>query len=278
MKKIVKIISLGDLITPDFNKVILAFAQLINQKSPQLNQSVILDAISNTIPKTKSNLDKFNLGEITEKEFTEKMLVALQKETNVLLTFEEFDSAWSAMYSEFATYRTFLEEASYYNKQTQHQLIFISYTNPKDIRNITNQLSMHNIPHQFENNILSEIDGMPIYMSYVAKQNKTKLLASTIQAVNNSFQAKNFFSRFFQLISSKKQVDITYICCENAITNPLLKASLDQQNFELGQTLKNLSIDTYIWNKADESLFDVLNDPQVSLNPELSTSTTMLCN
>ena len=278
MTRSIKIINLGDIITPNFSDTLTAFTQRFSEKNPGLELSSIEHTLCQIIPKLKSSIDTFNRGECNEDDFTTEMLSILQKETGTLLSAEEFHHAWSAMYPEFTAYQTFLEQAIGYHKQANQEIILISATNSHAISQLISQLNSHNISYRLDDKgALREIDTIPLHTSYSTKQTKSELLNSIIADINKSLKPSHVVSRLFSRSSfRKKRADISYIRCTNTITDPVLKVELDQQNAELAETLKKLHVKTVIWNKhLGESLANILQGVQETLD-QIRPSVAML--
>src|SRR3990167_1090980 len=175
-----KIISLGEIVTPDIMKTIQAFTNLIVSKKQASNPLEIAKSIGIVLQQSMKLIDDFKRGTLNETDFTEKMIASLKNATDIELTTDEFDQAWSAMCPKLEQFEPLLKQAIEYNSPNQ-QIIFISFTNPKDIRHLAGELAKSNISYKIENDQLVEIGGIQLFTTYHSKQTKAELIETTIK-------------------------------------------------------------------------------------------------
>lgn len=261
MKKI-RIMSLGDIIKPDISKTMRSFCELITKKNPTLTASESSRAVATVTQENKDKIEDFKTGKRAEEKFTEEMISALHQKTKVTLTTEEFDHAWSAMQPSFEEYSSLLQEVVDYHRQSDQEVIFISATNPKDIRKIMSELEANKFAYKEQNGEIREIAGIPLYTTYGSKQTKDELLKSVItQILNEIKQPKVPVSILFK---PQQTADIKYISSDNLISNPALSAELAHQNARIKTMLAELGIGVLEWGKNKQSLTELLNEPQAS--------------
>jgi len=269
MVKQVRIISLGEIITPNIMNAIQAFTSLITGKKETGNPSEIGKAIGIVLQQNVNLINNFKLGKLDESDFTQQMIDALRKATGVELTISEFDHSWNEMNPQFNQFGALLAQATEYNSQPNQQIIFISFTNPKDIRNLIKELESNQQHYQVANDQLVEICGIQLYTTYTMQQNKAELIESTIKKLNTKMPYQsNLVNSISNVLSieqarASEPLNIKYIRCVNDIKDPILKEDTNQTNQKVEKTAEAFFVDTIIWNKWEQSLSDMLNNQQV---------------
>lgn len=275
-RKQVKIISLGEIVTLDIMKTIQAFTALIAEKLKQVNQPVnsheIGKSIGLVLQSSTKIIDDFKLGALNENDFTEKMINVFEKETTITLTTQEFDHAWNAMNPKFQQFEAFLKQAVEYNSQPNQKVVFISFTNPKDIRSLVNELKNNEQSYQVDDDQLVEICGIPLHTTYANQQTKAELIETTIKRLNTKVSTQSSLANSMSNVVSIEQakefepLDIKYIRGVNNINDPILKEDLDKTNQTVEKKAAAFFVDTIIWMKQERSLSAVLSDQQVVSN------------
>jgi len=261
-RKQIKIISLGEVITPNVMKTIQAFTDLIEKKrGTQLETN---NSISTVIQQNMHLINNFKLGTLDEKEFTEQIINALKKVTTIELSIDEFNNAWNAMNPSFDQFQALLKQAIEYNKQPNQQVIFISFSNPKDIRNITNELEKNQQQYKVVNDQLVEIGGIELHTTYAVKKNKAELIESIIKRLNSKSLSPlaNSMRNTLNLDQpiESEPVDIKYIRCINDVKDPILKADTDKKNQEVEKKTEEFLVETILWLKHQQTLSDALHN------------------
>jgi hypothetical protein len=174
MKKI-RIISLGEIVTPNLGNGLKALAETVAQKkSVELSQ--VSSQVQLAVQKNFGVIEKFKQGALSENEFDAIFIAAIYNETEIKLTVEEFNSAWAAMNPKYASFKQALEVALAFHTKENQQLVLITYTNPKDIRQLRNELQVNHIPYQLDSSgNLYEIAGIKLHVTYVNKSTKAEI-------------------------------------------------------------------------------------------------------
>lgn len=268
----VRLISLGEIITPDIMKCIQAFNMLIAEKKASSDLEEIGKSIGAVMQANMSLINQFKLGKVSEEDFNEQMIALLEKATNVKLTVDEFDGAWNTMNPVFKQYELALQQAIQYNKQPNQQIIFISFTNPKDIRFLMKQLDENNINYKVENGQLSEIAGIKLLTTYHEKKSKEDLIEDVIKRLlskraSQSALASSMNNVFNAVGAETAEVpNILYIRGVNRLNDPILKEDLDRTNQKVEEKASLFYVDVVLWKKLEnQTLADVLNIQQRSL-------------
>lgn len=268
----VRLISLGEIITPDIMKCIQAFTVLIAKKKASSDLAEIGKSIGAVMQANMSLINQFKLGKVSEEDFNEQMIALLEKATNVKLTVDEFDGAWNTMNPVFKQYELALQQAIQYNKQPDQQIIFISFTNPKDIRFLMKQLDENNINYKVENGQLSEIAGIKLLTTYHEKKSKEDLIEDVIKRLlskraSQSALASSMNNVFNAVGAETADVpNIFYIRGVNRLNDPILKEDLDRTNQKVEEKASLFYVDVVLWKKFEnQTLADVLNIQQHSL-------------
>lgn len=268
-RKQLRIISLGEIVTPHVMKTIQAFIALIAEKKKVANLAINLQEIGQSIggvlERNKHLINNFKLGKLDEKDFTEQMIHELKKATTIEIDIHEFDDAWNAMNPKFEEFAALLKQAiEYHQKQ---QIVFISFTNPKDIRHLIKELEKNKQDYKVVNDQLIEIAGIPLYTTYAVNQNKTELIETTIKKFAGKSLQSTLAKSMTNLLNLEKdqasELDIKYIRCVNNIQDPILKEDLDKTNQAIEKKTAEFFVETILWMKQEQSLSDVLNHPQI---------------
>jgi hypothetical protein len=266
-RKQVKIISLGEVVTPDVMKTIQAFTALIAGKKQSANPLEIGKSIGRVLQQNMKLLNDFKIGKLNEKDFTEQMIDVLEKATEVKPTLQEFDHAWNAMNPKFEQFETLLKQAVEYNSQPQQQVVFISYTNPIDTKNLI-ELESKKQSYRVVDDQLVEICGIQLHTTYATQQTKAELIETTIKRLNTKAPTQSplasSMSNVVGLEQTNEPVDVKYIRGVNDIKEPILKDDLDKTNQAVEEKAEGFFVDTILWMKKEQSLSDVLRDQQVA--------------
>ena len=107
--KQVRIISLGEIVTPNIMKTLQAFTLLIAQKKSADSKQIGL-IIGNVLKQNLDRIDQFKLGSLNESKFTEQMIEELEKATGIKLTTGEFNLAWNAMNPKYNQFKDLLNQ------------------------------------------------------------------------------------------------------------------------------------------------------------------------
>ena len=268
-RKQIKIISLGEITTPDISKALAAFINLIAAK-----KEVALDQVKGSVQTVLHHnmalINSFKLGQVDEATFTKRMIDALclATETDKLLTVEEFDTAWNAMNPKFKDFEAVLRQALEYHTSPNQQIILFSFTNPKDIRHLINELKTNNVDHTVnKDGQLVAVCGISVFTTYVSKQTKEELLETIIKQCHAKSAAQgtlaSSMSQILSTESKQEPVEVQLVLGLNKIPDPVLSKNLDDTNRGLVETAQKLSAAVVIWSKKEESLTQVLTRPDV---------------
>jgi hypothetical protein len=262
MKKI-RIISLGEIVTPNLGKGVAKLAKIIANKTNIDRQLVLPRVAKVTQAQPQMNaIEKFKQGSLTEVEFDALMVQAYCDEFQTELsggafTADDFNTAWNAMNPDYDLFAGALASAAVFNKQKDCKLIFISYTNPKDMRHLQSQLHEHGIPCEFDHGQqLRSINGITLHTTYVKNCNKADLITAV---VNDLMVAKGpgLFA------GNEGKVDIKYIHGVNGLESmEAMSKEFDATDVAVQEAMKALRVDSILWNKADKDikLFNLLLD------------------
>lgn len=268
IRKQIKILSLGEIVTPDIRKTIQAFTDLIAKKKQAPNLADIGRSIGIVLQQNIKLIDDFKRI-LNEADFTKKMIDSLKNATDIELTINEFDQAWNAMSPKLEQFETLLKQAIEYNNLPKQQVIFISFTNPKDIRHLVNELQKSNIEYKIEKDQLVEIGGIQLFTTYGSKQTKAELIETTIKKLNTKSPTQSALANSmsnllsFEHAKEAESIDIKYIRCVNGINDPILKDCLDKTNEEVEKNAAGFFVDTILWKKDEATLSEVLCNSQV---------------
>lgn len=257
MSKQIIIISLGTLIKQNLQDALAAFAALIAEKKPSEDLSGVHATIGMVLHKSMNRINQMKLGEIDENEFTEDMINELETATGIKLTAEEFDSAWNAMNPTFADFADLLDQAVEYNRQPDQQIIFISFTNPKDMKHLTKELEANLCPYRELDEQLFEIGGISLYTTYSHKKTGPDLFQSIIADLKDvpslptALLANSMLGR---KPARESKLPIIYY-----VTTELKNSFMVSAEGVNRTTAENLSIPIVEWNPRETELKDVLN-------------------
>ncbi len=254
----IRIVSLGEVVPQLQNRALDDFAKLINPENPKDALGVLKDILGRM--KTFEDLSSFKTGSMSEEEFTNIMIKRINESTNVKLTTEQFDTAWNAMNPTVAEFSPLLGEVIRENTGEQ-QIVFVSYTNPKDMRHLRQMLDSAGIKYTLdENNELNSIDGVPLHLSYATKRPKGDLILHVIQKMTPAPSSAMFTSA---------PLDIKYVRSINGDKDPIMAFLHDQSDQAAVDAAEKKGVDVLIWNKqAGQSFRDTIQAGQsYSIDP-----------
>jgi hypothetical protein len=129
-------------------------------------------------------LEDFKSGLSSELEFDAAVLKIIKDQTGVDLTTREWNEIWSHTNPSYDQFSKVLNDAIEFNKQPNQKVVFVSYTNPKDMRHLRSELAKNNVPFEVKDNHISAIDGITIHTTYYHKQTKEQLIENVIKENN----------------------------------------------------------------------------------------------
>lgn len=244
--------SLGEIIVQNPLNTVLTFSRQVRPDNPKSALPLIHDLLNDI--KTQELIRKLKLGEITDEFFTWEMRVALEEKTGVLLTLDEFNKAWHAMNPTFEEFSPLLTDLLK-NVSLIQDLHLVSYTNPKDMQHLQDELTKGAVPYTLgDKGELQSIGGIPVYLSYIEKKHKADLIDGIIDGYKDSTSIKTSLSRFHLFQEPKKEEDssliIKYICSNNAEDN--------QEQLCLFEKLIGQGVQIVSWQKETQSLASLL--------------------
>ena len=237
---IIRILNLGEFVTQNQMKSLKAFAELINPadlKTAMIRLGALLQS-----EETKKLLEQFKLNSVSEELFVSTMISKINEATSVVLTSEQFYSAWNAMNPSYSEFSPLLLEVLREHKGNQ-KIVFVSYTNPIDIKHVVKELTDNGIECTPES-----IASIPLHTTYARKTSKAQLILD-IYKQERSESSLPFFP------SAQATNDVQYIRGIQGVTDPIL-IQLEEKNLdEVDKMLESSRIPTILWNKADKKPF-----------------------
>jgi hypothetical protein len=166
-------------------KMMMELARLINSADPKAAMSQLREILQDT--ETQHSLDQFRLGFKREEEIIIEMISKVRESTGKQLTINEFNMAWNAMNPAFSEFASVLSEVVS-EHHDDHKMVFVSYTNPKDMRHLTAELDSNSVPYTREeaSGEINSICGIPLYLTYLAKKSKAELILQIIHQQKTS--------------------------------------------------------------------------------------------
>ena len=266
-----RIISLGDIATLNIMKTIGAFTTLIASKKQSSNPAEVGKEIGGVLQTRLNLINEFKLGKIKESDFDEQMISALEQATGIKLTVDEFNAAWNAMLPDFAQFASLLNEAIDFNNLTGQKIIFISFTNPKDIRHLVEQFKANSIVCKLDGELLTEIAGIRLLTTYATQKSKAELIETALKEFRSNPAEQGTLAASMSAVFNIDQYrplesqDIKYVRGVNDIKDLVLKEDLDKTIQEVEKQASSLSIETIIWKKFEkQSLTDVLSSTTIA--------------
>lgn len=198
MTRQVKIIRLHALIAPKILKMMRAFAKLILKKLDKKNREVNREWENEKIDQFYYHfiyeLQKLNSGRINEQQFIRRIIKQLYRDSGVELKSWEFVRAWSAIKPEFDEFSSFLQEAVAYHCQPDREVIFIAFTNAREMAYLKDVLWKNHQDYKEVDGQLSEICGIPLYTTYTQQQSADKLFESIILKIHSRKPPQSAFA------------------------------------------------------------------------------------
>lgn len=263
---IVRIISLGEIVTQNQRKALAAFAALINPATPE----AVMGGLGKILQtdETKYALDQFKLGLKSEDEFTGEMISKIKEATGVELTRANFDRAWNAMNSSFSEFIPLLSDVIREHRDGQ-KMVFVSYTNPIDIEHLIRELDTNGLDYTTDgaNGQLNSIGGVPLYLTYSERKSKVDLILQIISQMTEPAPAVASSASFFST-ESPLPTDVKYIRSIQGEMDPLLKSLRERSDREVRVATESAGIETLFWNKQDGQAFSsVIHSTAVHVVP-----------
>ncbi|KTD24430.1 hypothetical protein [Legionella maceachernii] len=235
------ILSLGDVVTQNQLATVSQFASFIDPVNPQAKMPV-LDKILQS--KAMGDLLKqFKTGQISEEAFLIDILKRIEENTGVALSKEQFYAAWNAMNPSSSSFISRLNEVAMHR-----DVIFVSETNPIDMAHLKQELQKENIPFTTdEENNLTSLAGIPLYLSYVHKQPKESLILTVIEKLKkNSLNPEQLYFHPW---------DIKYMLSDRSIPHEQLEKLNQESKETVSEALETKGIATLVWHISQGEKF-----------------------
>ena len=266
---IVRIISLGEIVTQNQMKALAAFAALINTADPKAVMEELGEILQDD--ETKHSLDQFKLGLKSEDAFAGLMISKIKETTGVELTRANFNKAWNAMNPSFSEFIPLLSDVIREHRDDQ-KMVFVSYTNPIDIGQLIRELDLNGMPYSRDDTSgqLNSIGGIPLYLSYSERKSKADLILNIISEMRvptPSCAAVASRSAFFST-EAPSPIDVKYIRGIQGVTDPILKSLREKNDDEVRVATESAGIETIFWNKQDGQAFSsVIHSTEIDVVP-----------
>lgn len=212
----IRVMSLGEIVTPSMMKGVTALAALTSSPVP-----VLLGVIG----KLQKEIDSFKLGTVSETDFNNLFISAINSATDVIITTDQFDEAWGKMNPTYDAFMKNLQSTIKYNEKNNQKFILVSFTNPKDIRRLQTELEKNKVAHQtvtdeHEKTHLKSIEGVELLLTYKEKKIKVELV-------------KQVRERFMSNSTTDFTYDIKYIQGNDKLApNTMETINWDKSNYK----------------------------------------------
>jgi hypothetical protein len=248
---IIRIISLGEIVTQNQQRALIAFAQLINPGNPNSVIPMLRSMLQSEHFKTI--LEEFKRGLITQLMFTTTVVQFLKEITGAELAQENFLQAWNTMnpsYDDFYIHLNELFEVC----SDDVRMFLVSHSNPIDIAHFVNELKKYHVPYTVDEKTgaLNRIKGIPIYLTYTTLKTKAELIQQIVTQERSSQLGEHLYGlSLFKPSGEKSAMDIKYIRSVDGIHDPILRALAAESSAHLDKIMSANLVDTLIWNKKD---------------------------
>lgn len=246
------ILSLGEIVTPSLELMQKKLIEilLINHAEWKLEQA--RECIKSILPGLQSSINHFKLGLQSEADFDETICKAFS------ISSSQLNVVWDAMNPSYEQFKDKLEDAA------KHKLVFISFSNPKDMRHLREQLLQNKVPIKLDGDgLLIEISGIPIYWTYAMKLSKDKLIEYVIQIVEEMVKIKPLTLFPQESKHAPKERNVCFIKGVNKITGELvesLSVNFDQTAQATAATATRLGAHAILWDKSVATYLSELLD------------------
>jgi len=276
-----RIFSLGDIVTPNIPLIIGALIALIVTKYPELKgkEGAIQAALGKVLASKFAFIEEFKHGKVEENSFDEQMtaaIIAAIKEAMTLdieISIAEFNTVWNKMCPVYKQFADNLNELITFNAQKGNKVVFISATNPKDMRHLRGELDDNKIPYKLDGEFLIEIAGIKLVTTYTTQKNKAELIKNEIRELRQNPLVKSALAASMnEILSSSSEaastpaIQIKYIHAANNVkelSDPILtviREDIDKNIDALEKQAIALSVEVDIWKKLEKQpLSAVLN-------------------
>jgi len=265
----VRIISLGEIVTPNFENTFKAFMYTIMQKDLALKPHDIIPKLKQALAVLmqedehgNSILNDFKVGKITEQLFINKAIAAVKTNLGVELLGEEFKAAWRAGCPTYANFKDRLAAAIMFNAEPQQKMVLISFTNPIDMEHLREELEKNALSFNIdpETGSLTKIGGMDLYLTYETKKSKAQLITEVIQNLGASKVEPTSATTFAEVsMVSTATPEILYIKGVNQIEDLALAQDFATTSAAVESAADVCSVKTIIWEHSKQPLEDLLN-------------------
>lgn len=249
---IIRIISLGEVVTQNQPRALRTFARIINPDNPKLVMLDLLNMVQSEL--FKVILEEFKQGFITQAVFTTRVLQYLREITGAELTQANFLEAWNTMnpsYDQF--YRHLSELCDAHSGDVR--IFLVSQSNPIDIAHFVEELKSHGVPHTIDaiTGELNGVRGIPIYLTYTTHKTKAELIQQIVTQERASQLGEHLQGlSLFKPGGAKSAMDIKYIRSIDGFDDPILKALAEQSSAHFEEAMSANYVDTLFWNKKEQ--------------------------
>lgn len=240
------IISLGEIVTQNQMNMLVELAKLINKADTKKTLAQLGETLNK--PETKECFEQFRQGAIAEDEFVNAMCFKIKEATNFEISKQDFYAAWNKMnptYSDFSSILTEVVEASQH-----YRIVFISNTNPIDIKHLITELRRNSVPHTVDANRLTSIYNIPVYFTCVEKKSKADLILQLTQP--QSGEKLNYSNSFFDQTMPSKMAKATYVYGVRKNEDPIYQVLAQKSNHQVKNLTESSEVQILVWNRSNK--------------------------
>ncbi|CAM4422590.1 MAG: hypothetical protein LEGION0398_MBIBDBAK_00397 [Legionellaceae bacterium] len=256
---LVNTMSLGEIVTPNIKNALSAVEEMIKQHNENITKEEVTKKTHLLLKELMPLINDFKQGKIEEDSFDSKFIETFKNQTQIELSIEQLNAIWNSINPTYDKYKIALEQAIEFNK-TGNKLIFITYSNQKDINFFKNQLMQNHIEYKVKKvtevtevteeqgnsiEVLTEIDGIEIFSTHTQKTNKANLLEEIFNDLRNRYPNTDLHLVHIQ---SERKTDIAELDNDDKLVRNSVENKCSQLNIEVLH-----------WDRSESNFKTILN-------------------
>lgn len=176
----------GEVVPQDRAKAINVFLPIAEQqKRPNSNLHSLLVKMQQLFVEQEigphGHIYQFKMGMIEESIFDTKMIDCIKIQLEINLTGDQFNQIWQATNPDFSEIETGLRQVGAQKlRRNGYDLEFVSYTNPKDMARLANELKQHDQAYVLAKGQLIGLGGVRLSCSFLEQKTQLEMIQDIV--------------------------------------------------------------------------------------------------
>lgn len=251
-KKCTIVMFAGEVVPQDRAKAINVFLPIAEQqKKPNSNLHILivqmqsLFALQEIAP--HGHVHQFKMGFIDDSTFDTRMIACIKEQLGIDLSISQFNQIWQAANPDFSEIETGLRQVDAEKlRRNGYDLEFVSYTNPKDMARLADELKQHDQAYVLAKGQLIGLAGLRLSCSFLEQKTQLEMIQDIVSHTS--------YAHSMQLVHSshKSRAQSVYFVTSAPTLPESLKALNDMPNVHVLLGWDGSPLDEWIGHIKEE--------------------------